>query len=80
MCHNVFTLSRQLDFLNNSNLLTNKKLTTMEELKKLAREVATEDIQKELENEGKCFLLFIEELNPVMDSLIDEYYRLANNN
>ena len=52
----------------------------MEELKKLAREVATEDIQKELESEGKCFLLFIEELNPVMDSIIDEYYRLANNN
>ena len=50
----------------------------MKELEKLAREVATEDIQKELEKEGKCFLLFIEELNPVMDSIMDEYYRMAN--
>ncbi len=36
------------------------------------RDVATKDIQESLKIEGKCFLAFHEELNPVMDALVEE--------
>ena len=34
------------------------------------REIATKDIQEELSRQGKCFLAFHSELDPVMDRIV----------
>lgn len=36
------------------------------------RELATQDIQEELSRQGKCFLAFRSELDPIMDKLVEE--------
>lgn len=36
-----------------------------------AREIATKDIQEELSRQGKCFLAFHSELDPVMDRIVE---------
>ena len=36
------------------------------------RELATKDIKESLEIKGKCFLAFRRELDPIMDSLVEE--------
>lgn len=38
-----------------------------------ARNAAIQDIKEELHKQGKIFLLFRRELNPVMDSIVAEY-------
>ena len=38
-----------------------------------AKECAEKDIKRYLRQEGKVFMAFIEELNPIMDSLTEEY-------
>lgn len=35
------------------------------------REIATKDIQEELSRQGKCFLAFHSELDPVMDKIVE---------
>lgn len=40
------------------------------------RQLAIEDIKVELTREGKCFIAFRTELNPIMKELIKEYIRL----
>ena len=35
---------------------------------------AVHDIQEECQRQGKCFLAFHEELNPVIEHLVDWYY------
>lgn len=39
------------------------------------RQLAIEDIKIELTKEGKCFIAFRTELNPVMREIIKEYAR-----
>ena len=41
-----------------------------------AKESAIQDIQSELEKQGKSFLAFRTQLDPVMDSLVDEQLKL----
>jgi hypothetical protein len=36
------------------------------------REQAEMDIKESLKSEGKCFLAFHEELNPIIDKLVEE--------
>lgn len=36
-----------------------------------AKELATRDIQEELSRQGKCFLAFHSELDPVMDIIVE---------
>lgn len=38
-----------------------------------ARNAAIQDIKEELHKQGKVFLLFRRELNPVMDSIVAKY-------
>lgn len=40
-----------------------------------AKNIAVQDIQKDLEKHGKCFLAFHSELNPVMRRLVREQLR-----
>ena len=35
------------------------------------KELATRDIQEELSRQGKCFLAFHNELDPVMDRIVE---------
>ena len=37
-----------------------------------ARQCAEMDIREELSRQGKCFIAFVERLNPVMDYLVKE--------
>lgn len=37
-----------------------------------AKEAAIEDIKNELQKQAKCFLAFIEILNPVMEKLVNQ--------
>jgi hypothetical protein len=37
-----------------------------------AREKAIQDIQEELSKCGKCFIAFVQRLNPIMDELVNE--------
>ena len=37
------------------------------------REQATQDIQEELQRQGKCFLAFRSELDDIMDEIVHEF-------
>ena len=39
------------------------------------RTIAMQDIRVELDKEGKCFIAFRTELNPIMREIIKEYNR-----
>ena len=41
-----------------------------------AKDLAIQDIQSELERQGKSFLAFRTQLDPVMDSLVNEQLKL----
>lgn len=43
--------------------------------KQSPRQIAVEDIKIELDKEGKCFIAFRTELNPIMREIIKEYNR-----
>ena len=37
-----------------------------------AKQAAVIDIQEDLSREGKCFIAFIERLDPIMEKLVEE--------
>lgn len=41
-----------------------------------ARDAAEMDIREELSRQGKCFIAFVEKLNPVMDLLVDQELKI----
>ena len=41
-----------------------------------ARDAAEMDIREELSRQGKCFIAFVEKLNPVMDYLVSEELKI----
>ena len=43
--------------------------------KQSPRTIAVQDIRVELDKEGKCFIAFRTELNPIMREIIKEYNR-----
>lgn len=44
-----------------------------------AKQAAIEDIRKELQSQGKCFIAFKNELNPVMRKLVSSQLRAQKN-
>ena len=40
-----------------------------------AKEVAIKDIRESLKRQGKCFLAFRVDLNPIMKDLVNEYIK-----
>lgn len=43
--------------------------------KQSPRTIAVQDIKIELDKEGKCFIAFRTELNPIMREIVSEYNR-----
>ena len=45
-----------------------------------AKKQALRDIMEDLRKDGKCFLAFRSELNPIMDKLVEQYLEQQNSN